>query len=93
MGLVLLVFASRGIEITDQLEDEDKADSEWEVLEPGTNLRPWDLIVCGPPPGEHLMVYLGDGRIMHADGDRGVVCESIAVVWRINYILRLKEGR
>ncbi len=45
----------------------------------GTNWQPGDLIFYGHPPDRviHVMLALGDGRVVHAKGDQQVMVQSM----------------
>lgn len=78
-----------GIRLVDPSIDRDGSDDQWELLtsEPW---KKWDLLNFGEDTSEHVGIYYGDGFVLHAVEDRGVVFEPVEFAGSVLYSLRLK---
>ncbi len=62
-GFVQRVFADLGIDLPRVSRDQAKVGTEVPSLD---QARPGDLIAFGKPTVNHIAIYVGDGKIMHA---------------------------
>ncbi|GAF81548.1 unnamed protein product [marine sediment metagenome] len=79
-----------GIRLIDPALDRDASDEQWNLLttEPW---KKWDILNFGEEPSEHVGIYYGDGFVLHAVKERGVVFEPVEFAGPVLYSLRLKS--
>jgi len=77
------------VKLIDPIDDRDGSDDQWNLLtsEPW---KKWDVLIFGDEPSQHVGLYYGDGFVLHADEERGVVLEPAEFVGPVLYSLRLK---
>ncbi len=93
-GLVHMAFRACGRLVP---RDADQQEEAGEKLS-GAELQPGDLLTYGPERAEHVVFWLGGGRILHStrrDGSDGVVEEEEPAELREarRFLVRLRLGR
>jgi len=90
MGLLIYAFKTVGVKLIDPTKDPDGSEDQWEVLTTEPWIK-WDILIFGEEPSQHVGLYYGEGFVLHAIEDRGVVMEPVEEVGPVLYSLRYKS--